>query len=271
MIRPESDAGQSRRPDPTSAYWDSYARKANKGRFQERIAVHKRDVHLSLIRAWAPGLERSRLLKTDANEEAFGADAILDALAAGAPLATGMDISREIAGLAKKRFPALSFAAADTRFLPYRASAFDVVVSNSTLDHLVLRDVPIALRELARVLKPGGILILTLDNRHNPLHVFSHRMRRICGWFYTDRCYTVSEARTLLEENGFQTLESTAIFHIPFPLNFLSKAAERLFGPRVNAPVEGLVRFFGRLENFPTRFLTGRHIALKAMKPAPGG
>ena len=190
----------------------------------------------------------------------------MDALSAATALAVGMDISAEIAGRAKRHFPALAYAAADITNLPFRSAAFDIIVSNSTLDHLVPRDVSIAIRESCCILKPGATLILTLDNKHNPLHVFSHWIRRIFGWFYTDRCYSVPEARKLLGENGFQVLEATAIFHIPFSLNFLAKTAERLFGRSIDPLLEWMVRGFGRLERYPSRFLTGRHIALKAVR-----
>ncbi len=264
MSRDEQTKNKNR---PTPLYWDNYSRKVQKGSFQDRIARHKKDVHLRLVRDWAPPLEGRRVLKTDSYEEAFGQDALLDALAATAGKAVGMDISAEIAGRAKRRFPGLSFIATNLRHLPFRTSAFDVIVSNSTLDHLVGNDVPPAMRELARILKPGGILVLTLDNKHNLLHVFSHWMRRMFGWFYTDRCYSIPETTHLLRENGFQVLAATAVFHVPFPMNFLAKTAERWFGRRVDSLVDRTVRLCGRLERLPTRHLTGRHIALKARKP----
>lgn len=266
MICPEASSERSRRLSPAPLYWDRYARKVKKAMFQERVALHKRDIHLKLVRAWSPGLEGKYILKTDSYEEAFGRDAFLDALSATAALAIGMDISVEIAGKAKRRFPTLAYTAADIKNLPFRSAVLDIIVSNSTLDHLIQSDVAAAVRELARIIKPGGTLILTLDNRHNPLHVLSHYVRKIFGWFYTDRCYSIPEARKLLEENGFQVLDVTAIFHIPFPLNFMAKTAERLFGRGIVSFIEGTVRFFGRLERYPTRFLTGRHIALKARK-----
>jgi SAM-dependent methyltransferase len=260
------DLVKRKRPSPPPLYWNRYARKVRRAIFEERIARHKKDVHLDLIGRWAPLLEGQRILKTDSFEEAFGSDAFLDALATRARFAAGMDISAEIASRAKRRFPGLAFAAADIVSLPFKNAAFDLVVSNSTLDHLVSQDVLRGLKELARVLRPGGGLILTLDNKHNPLHIFSHWMRRVFGWFYTDRCYSVPESVALLKKSGFRALEATAIFHVPFPVNFMAKAADLLLGGAAVPLVEKAVHFFSGWERRPTRFLTGRHIALKAEK-----
>lgn len=258
--------GASWKPKNLPYDWDQYAWRAKKGRFQDRIALHKKDVHLKLVRDWTSSLAGKTILKTDANEEAFGADAFLNELSATAAAAVGMDVSAEVVVRAKRRFPDLPYTAANVKNLPFGSSLFDVIISNSTLDHLPRKEVPEAVRELGRVLKPEGILILTLDNKHNPLHVFSHWVRRMFGWFYTDRCYSVPETSKLLRNNGFQVLAATAVFHIPFPVNFLAKTAERFFGSGMDVLVKGIVRLCGRLDRFPTRYLTGRHIALKARK-----
>ena len=56
------------------------------------------------------------------------------------------------------------------RHLPFAQGAFDGIVSNSTLDHFQsLDDLLVSLKELFRVLRPGGQMILTLDNLSNPI------------------------------------------------------------------------------------------------------
>jgi len=58
----------------------------------------------------------------------------------------------------------------------------------------------------------------------------------------------------------------TAIYHIPFPINVLAKTLEKLLGPRANVPIRQAIGIFRRLEALPTRFLTGRYIALRVIR-----
>ena len=62
--------------------------------------------------------------------------------------------------------------------------------------------------------------------------------------------------------------ETTAIYHVQFPLNFLAKRAERLFGARADRLIGAVVRASAVLGTLPTRFLTGRYIALRIVKRA---
>lgn len=54
-------------------------------------------------------------------------------------------------------------AIGDTCRLAYRDGTFDVVISSEVIEHV--RDPGSAVRELTRVLKPGGILVLTTPNK----------------------------------------------------------------------------------------------------------
>jgi SAM-dependent methyltransferase len=53
---------------------------------------------------------------------------------------------------------------ADMRTLPFRDGAFDAAISVTAIDHLRWPDIELALRETARVLKPGGqFLVISLN------------------------------------------------------------------------------------------------------------
>lgn len=57
---------------------------------------------------------------------------------------------------------------ADVELLPYRARAFDSVLCVGLLQYLVAPDT--ALRELARIARPGAQVIVTFPNRRSPLN-----------------------------------------------------------------------------------------------------
>lgn len=65
---------------------------------------------------------------------------------------------RELAGAE----PGLSFEVADGRSLPYGDGSFDRACSISVLEHVAEDGDAPALRELARVVRPGGRVVLTL-------------------------------------------------------------------------------------------------------------
>ena len=76
----------------------------------------------------------------------------------------GVDAAAKLLRVASQRLPAAALALASVEALPYRDASFDAVACcGSTLSFV---DDPAAtLRELARVLKPGGRLLLDVEHR----------------------------------------------------------------------------------------------------------
>ena len=81
----------------------------------------------------------------------------------------GVDIAESILHTARRATSQAGVAPdlvrANLERLPLGDSEFDLVVSIQTIEHLL--DPAAGLRELARVLKPGGTLLLSTDNRRN--------------------------------------------------------------------------------------------------------
>lgn len=74
--------------------------------------------------------------------------------------ATGIDLSLPMLSVARARLPRhASLLLADATRLPVRSAGFDAVVSNSALHYW--SDPEAGIREIARVLRPGGRVVLT--------------------------------------------------------------------------------------------------------------
>ena len=69
------------------------------------------------------------------------------------------------------------FIVADTRHLPFSSQMFDVVFSYSVLQHFSKDDVRTTLREMARVLKPGGSSMIQMPNAYGIRSLY-HQARR---------------------------------------------------------------------------------------------
>ncbi|HLW13112.1 MAG TPA: class I SAM-dependent methyltransferase [Casimicrobiaceae bacterium] len=89
-------------------------------------------------------------------------------LAEAADTVIGVDIDAQVVAKAAATYGKsgkLSFEAASVNRLPLTDASVDVVVSFETIEHLKAVDQPPMLAEFARVLAPGGILILSSPNR----------------------------------------------------------------------------------------------------------
>jgi ubiquinone/menaquinone biosynthesis C-methylase UbiE len=80
----------------------------------------------------------------------------------------GIDINLDSFGLTKD--DNLAFIVADARNLPFKDSFFDVVLEKDALHHI--QNPGRALREMKRVTKKGGKMVVFEANRHNPLLYF---------------------------------------------------------------------------------------------------
>ena len=258
-------------------YWDTVAAAWHASHPQELWRRHSDAVNAALLRRWLPAAS-NRILKTDAFDEAIG-EGLYPVLASRSAATMALDISTSALHAARCRHGRLGGCAADARVLPFAKEAFDVIVSTSTLDHFARgRDIVSSLREMHRVLKPGGHLILTLDNPLNPLialrNILPFRMLNRLGLvpYYVGATCGPRALRRIMREVGFDLREMTAVMHCPrviaVPLASLLSRHTSVHTQRRALrswmALEGLAKW-------PTRFLTGHFVAVRALKPGNGG
>lgn len=239
------------------------------------VARQKGQVHLQAVRRWTAGLEPRRILKTDLFEEAFGEDQILVGLSSDAGLVRGMDTALSTVLAATKRLPVLAnrVIVTDIRSAAFRHAAFDLIVSTSTLDHFESRQEYLsALRELGRILAPGGLLVLTLDNPLNPLYYPLKWFSRMgVGPFPLGYTPSPAALREDLARLGLELRDHAWLIHNPRGVStLLILMLRRLLKARADAPIGALLRLFNYLDRWPTRRFTACFLAVLAVKlPGP--
>ncbi len=146
----------------------------------------------------------------------------------------GADLSTEMLRFARKYSQKFDFrvhlTAADVRSLPYCGNTFDFAVSVATYHHVKGKaDRLAALRELKRVLKPGGEAFITVWNRWQPRFWFKGREvtvpwrtreKTLYRYYYL---FTYFELESLVNEAGLEMIKSFPEHAYRFPLKYFSR------------------------------------------------
>ena len=165
--------------------------------------------------------------------------------------AGGVDFSPLAMEFCRDRgLPNLMVGNAET--LPVRSSEFDAVVSLDTLEHVP--DDEAAVSEIARVLKPGGVLILNVPAFKwlwGPHDVALMHQRR----------YTKRQIRELLERHGLKLEKLSYSVFLLFPVVILLRTFDKFrWGPaKVSLPrvSGGINSFLVKLQDMEARWIMG--------------
>jgi SAM-dependent methyltransferase len=235
--------------------------------------THSDAVNKALLIRWWSGGQIESLLKTDLFDEAVS-DGLSPLLNALVKRVFYIDAFLEVHQIAMCHHPNLQTIRADVRCLPFSNGTFDGIVSNSTLDHFESPDeIVTSLRELYRVLRPGGQMILTLDNLANPIILLRNGLPFHLLYYMKIVPYYVGvtlgpyRLQRLLKDVGFKILEVDTIMHCPRVLAVaIACWMERHASPKTQRVFLDFLMAFERLSHLPTRFLTGHFIAIRAMR-----
>lgn len=196
-----------------------------------------------------PRLGGLRVLKTDLWDEAKNTRILLWAAEQGAVI-HGIDISEPTTRLAREAEPRgpRHFVVADCRHIPYASGSFDAVYSMGTIEHF--DESEDAVREICRVLKPGGRAIVGVPNRLDPflrpLLVAALSAAGLYGYGF-EKSYTRGGLRRMMTSSGFSVVAETAILFIPGWLRMLDLACHAWMRPLT--PLTGaMVKLFALID-----------------------
>ncbi len=133
--------------------------------------------------------------------------------------AYGLDLAAEAVRLGVERLPS-ALVRGSVLELPFADASFDLVTSFDVLYHRAVPDERQALREVARVLRLDGHLLIRL-----PAYEFlrSKHDRSV----HTRHRYTANEAAALLHDGGFDILRLSYVNSLLFPLPLAQRLLER--------------------------------------------
>jgi SAM-dependent methyltransferase len=154
----------------------------------------------------------------EAGAQVLGVDAAEEMIAAARELA-GQDIKKTDEHSERLHFEHIATVA----HLPLGDQSQDGILCSSVLEYVA--DPAVCIAEFARVLRPGGLLLVSVANRNSfvrKIQVATHGLGRLFGqrWCafldYSHHEYTAAEFRVLLKQQGFAT-KKVLPFGSPIP------------------------------------------------------
>lgn len=115
---------------------------------------------------------------------------------------TGIDPGIEAIKIAKIMVSKANFKVANALKVPFNKNCFDTVALLDVIEHIPLNTEKVCLKEIKRVLKPNGYLILSTPSSH-PLSIILDPAFFIIG----HRHYSEEKLRSLLTKAGFKIVK----------------------------------------------------------------
>lgn len=178
-----------------------------------------RRCEIALVERYLGAARGKSVLKLDLWNEAVNTRLLQWVESQGARV-YGIDLSSVTAGRARDNFASESrsghFAQADIRSLPFAEASFDFVYTMGTIEHV--REYELAIREVRRVLKPGGTALIGVPHKWDPF------LRPLVVWvlerfnlypYSPERAFGAAELRDAVERNGLTVEQRTGLLFVP--------------------------------------------------------
>ncbi len=225
----------------------------------------------ALMETFFPRLTGRLLLKTDLWDEAKNTEILQWAAGQGAH-ALGIDIAMPTVRHARAAFngQALLCAAADVRAIPLRDNSVDLIYSMGTVEHFP--EYAVALREMFRVLRPGGTAIIGVPNKLDPFlrPALVYVLNRFGRYPYgMEKSFTAGQFSQLLESAGFRPVGRSGILFMPGWLRMLDLLLHTRRSSLAGLTAALVRPFEWMYRRFPAIRTYGYLLAIAAVKPAP--
>jgi SAM-dependent methyltransferase len=138
---------------------------------------------------------------------------------------TSLDLGLRLATLVRNRFHS-SAACGDVLALPFPDGSFDVVVSSEVVEHTP--DPARAVSEMARVLRPGGVLALTCPNRFWYWSCWLANRTGIRPYKGLENWPSWAGLRRSIEGSSLRVLEMRGVHLFPFVVRVFRPLLRRL-------------------------------------------
>jgi len=183
----------------------------------------------------------------------------------------GLDLSGAMLEQARREFPGHSFVRGDMTVLPFPDGSFDGVVSLfGPMGHLPPQGQLRMIREVYRVLRPGGVTILTNGNIWSPfslpLLLTRHRVR-IEGVRVRIHSSSPRQFKASLEQAGFDIREISSYDYSYLPIAPLKLGAS-LIGRDYRAAYAGLMETLENCRHIRVLRWFGKQLLAVCRKPA---
>jgi ubiquinone/menaquinone biosynthesis C-methylase UbiE len=129
---------------------------------------------------------------------------------------TGIDYAAGMVEVCKKLYPGYRFEEGDVRQLKFNSTTFDFVLfSFNGLDSISSSDRSIALKEINRVLKPGGCFVFSAHNLKATGYLFRYTGFNPKSWYKTFVLRSVNKGyRTFPDKNEMVVFDGTLGYQV---------------------------------------------------------
>lgn len=138
----------------------------------------------------------------------------------------GVDVALGVLAQAKRNVPAARFVGYDGALLPFREGTFDLVFAVCVLHHVPPDDWSRFVSELARVTRPGGLVVIF---EHNPRNPVTRIVVNRCEFDRHAILVGAGRVRRLMGAAGLRECEPRHILFFPWA-GALWGALERVLG-----------------------------------------